>query len=144
MKEKIFCSVIGTIGGVIAYLLGGFDAALIALVAAMGVDYISGLIAGVFKKSPKTQTGALESRVGLKGLFRKGGVLAIVIVANILDQLTGSSFIRDAIIIAYITNEIISVTENVGLMGVPIHPQIKKAIDILKSKSESGDKPNDT
>lgn len=48
----------------------------------------------------------------------------------------GSTFIRDAVVIAFIVNETISIVENAGLMGVPIPAAITKAIDILKQKAE--------
>ena len=78
MKDY-FCMAIGAIGGVIAGLFGGWDAAMQTLVIFMAVDYITGLIvAGVFHASPKTKTGTLESRAGWKGLIRKGETLLIV------------------------------------------------------------------
>ncbi|MGN6711246.1 phage holin family protein [Anaerocolumna jejuensis] len=81
---------------------------------------ISGIIvAGVFKNSTKSETGALESKAGWKGLFRKGMTLLIVLIAYRLDLAVGTTYIKDAVIIAYIANEVISVTENAGLMGVP-------------------------
>lgn len=102
----------------------------------MAADYITGLIvAGVFKKSPKTETGALESKAGWKGLFRKGGTLLVVLIACRLDMELGINYIRDAVIIAFIINEVVSLAENVGLMGVPIPKPILNAIDILKKKS---------
>ena len=49
----------------------------------------------------------------------------------------GSNFIRDAVVIAFIANETISIIENAGLMGIPIPAAIMRAIDILKNKAES-------
>ena len=109
----------------------------------MGVDYITGLIlAGVFKKSPKTPNGALESRAGWKGLARKGITLLMVLVAYRLDQIINTSYIRDAVVIAFIANESISIIENAALMGIPIPKPIIKGIEILKEKSK--DDTNDT
>lgn len=128
---------IGVIGGFIASLFGGWDAALVTLIIFMGIDYVTGLIvAGVFHKSEKTANGALESRVGWKGLCRKGVTLLVVLVACRLDLVMGSNFIRDAVIIAFIANETISIIENAGLMGIPIPAAIMRAIEILKSKAE--------
>jgi len=128
-------SVLGVIGGVIANLLGGWDMALQTLVLFMAVDYITGLIvAGVFKKSSKTENGALESKAGWKGLFKKGVTLMIVLVATQLDKMTGTEIIRDAVIIAYVANEAISIIENAGLMGVPIPDIIKRTLEMLKNK----------
>lgn len=129
---------IGVIGGFIASLFGGWDAALVTLVIFMGIDYVTGLIvAGVFHNSEKTTNGALESRVGWKGLCRKGVTLLVVLVACRLDLMIGSNFIRDAVIIAFIVNETISIIENAGLMGIPIPTAIMRAIEILKNKAES-------
>ena len=75
MKDTI-CTAIGLIGGAIAALFGGWDTALQTLVIFMAIDYITGLVvAGVFHASPKTKTGALESKAGWKGLIRKGETL---------------------------------------------------------------------
>ena len=137
MKHTVFTG-IGVVGGFIASLFGGWDAALVTLVIFMGVDYVTGLIvAGVFHTSEKTPGGGLESRAGWKGLCRKGGTLLVVLVACRLDLVMGSNFIRDAVVIAFIANETISIIENAGLMGIPIPAAIMRAIDILKNKAES-------
>ena len=108
------------------------------LIIFMGVDYVTGLIvAGVFHNSEKTKNVALESRAGWKGLCRKGVPLLVVLVACRLDLVMGSNFIRDAVVIAFIANETISIIENAGLMGIPIPAAIMRAIDILKNKAES-------
>ena len=136
MKNGL-CTVIGTVGGFIASLFGGWDTALATLLIFMAVDYGTGLIvAGVFHKSQKTESGALESRAGWKGLCRKGTSLLVVLVAYRLDLVIGSNFVKDATIIAFIANETISIIENAGLMGAPIPAVIVKAIDVLKQKAD--------
>ena len=136
--KEVICVVIGLLGSGIATLFGGWDTGLATLVLFMAIDYVSGLIvAGVFKKSQKTDTGALESRAGFKGLCRKGMMLLFVLVAYRLDLLIGSDYIRDAIIIGFVANELISIVENAGLMGIPIPEPIIKAIDLLQKKSDS-------
>ena len=135
MKQAL-CLCVGAVGAWIAGLFGGFDAALVTLTLFMAADYITGmLVAGVFHRSPKTETGALESRAGLKGLLRKGGMLLTVLVACRLDLMLGSDFIRDAAVIAFAANETISIIENLALMGVPVPKILTEAIEILK-KSE--------
>ena len=137
MKKGI-CTTIGIIGSGIATLFGGFDAALVTLILFMGIDYITGLIvAGVFHKSDKTETGSLESLAGWKGLCRKGVTLLIVLIACRLDLMMGSNFIRDAVVIAFVANETISIIENAGLMGIPIPAAIVRAIEVLKNKADS-------
>lgn len=137
MKEGI-CTGIGIIGGLIASLFGGWDAGLATLIIFMAVDYLSGLIvAGVFHKSSKTDSGALESKICWKGLCRKCMVLVFVLVAYRLDLVINTNYIRDAVIIAFIANELISIVENAGLMGLPMPDAITKAIDILQKKPDS-------
>lgn len=129
--------IIGVLGSAAAHYLGGWDVALQTLIFFMAIDYITGLtVAGVFKKSGKSENGALESRAGWKGLCRKGMTLLIVLVAAQLDLVAGTDVIRNAAIIAYIVNETISIIENAGLMGVPIPSIIKKALDALQSNSQ--------
>nr|DAN55158.1 MAG TPA: holin [Caudoviricetes sp.] len=135
MKSNILYSTVGIVGGVIAAMFGGWSDALITLIVFMSIDYATGLIvAGVFKKSKKSESGALESRAGFKGLCRKGVALLIVLVAVRLDIVMHTSYIKDAVIIAFIANESISIIENAGLMGIPIPGVIAKAIDVLKEK----------
>lgn len=137
MMKNGLCTIVGTVGGFIASLFGGWDTALATLLIFMAVDYVTGLIvAGVFHKSQKTESGALESRAGWKGLCRKGTSLLVVLVAYRLDLVIGSNFVKDATIIAFIANETISIIENAGLMGAPIPAVIVKAIDVLKQKAD--------
>ena len=141
MNSRELCTYVGVIGGAIAGLFGGWDTALQTLVIFMAVDYITGLIvAGVFHTSPKTKTGTLESRAGWKGLCRKGVSLLVVLVACRLDAIIGSSFIRDATVIAFACNETISIIENAGLMGVPIPAALTKAVDVLKQRAEKAER----
>lgn len=135
--KQIICATSGIVGGVIASLFGGWTAALTTLIVFMAIDYFSGLaVAGIFHKSKKTESGALESRAGFKGLCRKGMILLFVLIGFRLDLALDTEYIKDAICIAFILNELISITENAGLMGIPIPSVITKAIDVLKTKSE--------
>lgn len=117
--------------------IGGFDAALLTLVIFMSVDFISGLVvAGVFHKSQKSATGALESKAGWKGLSRKCMTLLFVLIGHRLDLMLGIDYVRSAVIIGFAANELISIVENAGLMGLPLPDAVIRAIDLLKDKSE--------
>jgi len=129
------------VGSGIANILGGWDSALLTLLVFMAIDYLTGMIvAGVFKKSKKTENGALESRAGFKGIVRKFSQLLVVLVAVYLDKLVGGSYIRTAAIIFFCANEGISILENVGLMGVPYPKFLKDALEVLRKKSDEGQK----
>ena len=135
--KKIFITLIGVLGGVAVHLFGEWDAALQTLILFMAIDWITGgiILPAVFKKSPKSGNGALESRAGWKGLCRKGMTLLFVLIATQLDLLAGTSYLRDAVCMAFIANEALSIVENAGLMGVPLPEVLRMAIDVLQKKS---------
>ena len=136
IKEQV-CVLTGVVGSTIATLFGGWDKGMVTLVLFMAIDYVSGLVvAGVFKKSNKTDSGTLESRAGWKGLCRKCMTLLFVLIAYRLDLIIGTNYIRDAVIIGFVANELISIVENAGLMGLPLPAVISKAVDVLTKKGE--------
>ena len=139
MKETIF-GAIGAAGAFVAAQFGGWDAALATLIIFMVIDYVTGfVVAGVFHKSPKSETGALESKAGWKGLCRKGMVLILVLVGCRIDAVIGANYVRDAVCIGFIANEAVSILENAGLMGLPMPKILNDAIDILNKKSDKGE-----
>ena len=103
------------------------------LILCMALDYLTGMMAaGIFHKSKKSAEGGLESRSGWKGLCR----LLIVLVSYRMDLIAGTDFICNAVMAAYLVNELLSITENLGLMGVPVPKVLSGAIDLLRQKSE--------
>lgn len=134
--KALFYAVTATIGGLVTHLLGGWSHDMNTLLIFMAIDFISGLaLATIFKNSTKTHGGALESRACMKGLFRKGMILVFVMVGNRLDLTLGTDYIRTTVIIGFIANELISIIENAGLMGVKFPKVISDSVEILKSKS---------
>ena len=135
MKVKVF-TYFGAGAGAITALFGGWDAALQTLILFMIIDWITGgiLLPVVFRKSPKSENGALESRAGWKGLCRKSMTLLFVLIAVRLDLLIGTDYLRDAFCIAFIANEALSIVENAGLMGIPMPEMLMRSIDILQKK----------
>ena len=144
MTKTGLLTAIGLAGAVLAKYLGGWDVKLNFLLILMAIDFVTGLmVAGIFKKSKKTETGALSSNVGWRGICKKVMVLLFVLIGHQLDLTLGTNgFSRAAIIIASAGNELISITENAGLMGVPVPETIMNAIDLLKKKKEAT--PNET
>ena len=139
-NQDIFSIILGAIGGIVTTLFGGWDTGMTSLLIFMAIDYFSGLVvAGVFKQSPKSESGALESRAGWRGLCRKGMTLLFVLIAYRLDLLIGTNYIRDSVVIGFCVNELLSIVENAGLMGVPLPGIIVKALDVLKHKAEFED-----
>ena len=135
--KEILTAGVGALGGLMSWLYGGFGDAMLVLIVFMALDYMTGLIvAGVFHKSSKSETGALESKAGWKGLCRKGMTLGIVMMAALLDRIMGTAYIRDAVVVGFIFNESLSILENAGLMGVSYPRALKNALDLLNQKGE--------
>lgn len=136
LKNEIYYA-IGLIGGFLSYILGGFDMALNTLLSFMIIDIIMGLFNSfVFKNSDKTENGKLSSSVLFRGLSKKVLILVYVIIANKLDQFMGLNYVRDGVCIAFIIEELTSILEIGGLMGVPLPDIIKNSIEILKGKEK--------
>ena len=132
MKESL-CTALGLMGAALSWAFGGWDAALTALMICISVDYISGsLVALVFHNSNKSSSGAYKSAYGLKGLCKKGMMLLFVLGAVQIDRLLGSEYVRDAVCIGFCSNEILSITENLGLAGVPMPQAVVKALEQLQ------------
>lgn len=124
------------IGAAAAWAFGGWDSAMIALVICIAADYVSGsIVALVFHKSTKSQTGAYNSAYGLKGLCKKGLMLMFVLVAVQIDRILGTDYVRNAVCIGFCANEILSITENLGLAGVPMPQIVVKALELLQKES---------
>lgn len=129
MKE-ISSSIIAVVCTGCIYLLGGWDVSLICLIVAIAIDYISGVMKAFVKKE-------LSSKIGLYGLLKKVGVLLVVMLAVVVDRVTGETgMIRSLVIYYFVANEGLSVLENLGQTGVPIPISIKKALKALKKESK--------
>jgi toxin secretion/phage lysis holin len=141
-REGEVATILGLVGSFVVSLFGGFDIGMYILFGFMAFDWLTGIIlAGVFKKSTKTEGGALSSKAGQIGLLRKGLTLGVVIMAHCFDLLIGQgNYFRDGALLAFIVNESVSILENLGAMNVWIPPIIKKAIEILKDKTDAEDK----
>jgi toxin secretion/phage lysis holin len=128
---------IAIVGTAIAEALGGWDTSLKVLIIFMAIDYITGILCAlVWKKSPKSESGAFESKASLKGLIRKCAVLILVYIGALLDELTEQHIVRTAVIIFFIANDGFSIIENLGIMGVPMPEAIKNAFELLQMKKD--------
>ena len=138
--DKII-KVLAAIGGAIVGALGGWDPLMGVLLAAMAADYVSGFIVAWMKKSPKTECGGLSSKVGARGLLKKGLMLLVVLVATQLDRairVDGNMF-RDAVCWFYVANEVISLMENMGIAGVRFPPKLMDVLGITRQKKQDDD-----
>lgn len=136
MKNS-FCIVLGSVCAVASAFLGGFDNIVIALATLMCTDLLTGVfLALLFHKSPKTEGGLVSSKVFLLGAFRKIYMLILCGMGHQLDTVLGTAFLRDGIVYAFMANEILSIVENAGLMGIPIPKVLESGLEILNGKSD--------
>lgn len=136
MQNKYYV-ITGTAGAFFSYIFGGFDIPMQGLLIFMIIDYLMGFACAAFyRKSTKTESGGLSSAAGFKGLVKKCVIIGLVAIATWADIIAETNFIRNAVCIAFIANEALSIIENAGQMGVPIPSALKKAVDVLKSKGE--------
>lgn len=136
---------LSAIAGGIASMFGGFDTMLRVLVVCMVVDYLTGWAVALMGKSPKTESGFLDSNIGFKGICKKCMILAMVLMATYLDRaIGGSAIFRNIVIWFYVANEALSVVENLALAGVPFPDGVKRALEQIKKKNNEApvdDKP---
>ncbi len=135
MKETILTMKLGfsLIGGIIGFMFGEIDGLLLALVAFVVIDYVTGFICAWTEKK-------LSSEVGAKGIAKKVFIFMLVAVANIIDTqiLRNGAAIRTAVIFFYIANEGVSICENAGRLGLPIPEKLKMVLEQLNEEEENG------
>lgn len=124
-------------GGAISAALGGWDAGAIALVVAMGMDYLLGIFMGLAGKSPKSTNGGLASNIMFTGLLKKICELLIVWLMVVIEPVLGVDFLRDAAVTGYLVTETLSIVENMAVLGVPMPDIVTKALDLMRAKDSS-------
>ena len=130
---KWFYSVTAVFGGVIGYLTGQWNAPMYALLVLMGIDFVTGIIKGAMSKSEKTENHGLQSSVMFIGLLRKSTCLLVVAAAHWMDIVLDITVIRDACVMCFIANELLSLIENCGAIGIPIPEKLRNCVEELKS-----------
>ena len=116
-----------TVGG---YLLGARDGMIMALLAMIIIDFISGVIVAIARRE-------LDSRVMYMGGIKKVGILSIVAVGNILDVvLELGGMLRTLTISYFIANEGISLLENWSKIGLPVPEKLKRVLKQLRDDVE--------
>ena len=128
--DKVISLIASEFATVFIFLVGEIDVALICLIIAIVLDYISGIIKAF-------NTKQLSSKIGFKGILKKIGILVLVMLAVLVDRVSGNTgAIRTLVIYYFVANEGLSILENLGEAGIPIPNAIKKALKALKDQSK--------
>ena len=128
--DKVISLIASEVATVFIFLVGEIDVALICLLIAIVLDYISGIIKAF-------NTKQLSSKIGFKGILKKIGILVLVMLAVLVDRVGGNTgAIRTLVIYYFVANEGLSILENLGEAGIPIPNAIKKALKVLKDQSK--------
>lgn len=124
--------IIAAVGGFFGWFLGGFDGFLYALFVFVIIDYITGIMVAILEKK-------LSSEIGFRGIFKKVLIFCLVAVGQIIDSqiIKTGSVLRTAVIFFYLSNEGISILENVALIGLPVPQKLKDVLEQLKKDEEN-------
>ncbi|KIL37713.1 holin [Cohnella kolymensis] len=116
------------LGSTMTFAFGQWTETLTLLSVLIAIDYITGVTAAIRDGS------GLDSKVGFWGLFKKGLILLVVLLAHRVDVLLGTEMVMGGAVYFYIVNELLSVIENFGRIGVPLPPSLRKVIQILRDR----------
>lgn len=137
MKENIFKLTFAAIVGGLSAYLNIMAVPVIVLIAVMIIDYATGMFKAWINAS-------LSSRIGLIGILKKVGYLLVVCTAGVIDWLISSGldkigikidvgfYIGVIVVIWFIINELISILENLAIIGVPLPKFLTSLIHKLK------------
>lgn len=129
MYERELGGIAALFGAVTGYLYGGWTVMMNALLVFAIVDWLSGWAAAWMR-------GELMSKKGYIGVAKKVGMFVIVTISHLIDGIMGDAHIlRDAVIFFYLANEVLSIIENAGKMGIPLPPALIKAVAVLEEKA---------
>ncbi|PYY28391.1 phage holin family protein [Paenibacillus illinoisensis] len=140
--QKFMVGSLVTIG---AYLFGGWSDGLILLAILCVVDYITGMAASIYEgnKFPTDPTRGLSSNKGFWGIFKKSLMFLVIATLHRIDLLLGLDgslgFMLGGLFF-YIGNELVSFIENLVRLDVPLPKQLKQAVTVFQSKSETNNK----
>ena len=129
--DNILKNILAGVCTVLSFLFGDIEGMMVALIALIVLDYISGVIAAAVEKR-------LSSEVGAKGIAKKIFMLLIVALANIVDiNVIGDGHVLKTVtVVFYICNECISLIENAGRIGVPVPKKLLDVLEQLRDKDK--------
>ena len=120
----------GLVGGLLSALFGEPDTFLYTLLFCICADYLTGILAAIYRKK-------LNSKIGFRGILKKVMILTIVALSHRLGEMVDFPTLRVVICTFYIANESLSVLENATYMNIPYSKKLKTVLEQLKEKEDS-------
>lgn len=113
--------------GIVEGVLGGWDGLLSALILFMVVEYLTQILVAILNKKRTNE-------IGFCGIAKKVSIIFLVAIGNVIDVLViqNGSIIRTAVIFFYLSNEGVTIIENVAILGLPIPQRLKDILEQLK------------
>lgn len=133
MKDNITLIIASVLGPLISFFYGSLSITLIVLIALMGIDFLTGIMDGVYNNN-------LDSRYCYKGIFKKITILIMVAVSHLCDVALNITVCMNIVIIFYLTNEAISIIENSAKLGVPFPKKVLKILNQIKEENDIDEK----
>lgn len=106
-------------------------------------DYITGIVAAPYRKEK------IESYKGFRGIAKKMCMWLLVILGMVMDymitfasanmgiQLSFTCLVAVAVVVWLISNELISILENISDIGVPLPEFLMNLAKLMKDKTQS-------
>lgn len=133
MNQNMFNFAVGVAGAAIGYAFGAWSQLLNFFMLVIVIDYVTGIAASIKEKK------GLNSNFGFWGIAKKGLMLVVVMLAHRADLLLGTEVAMTGAIYFYVANELISITENYGRLGLPLPDRVKRLIQVLRDKGGGGE-----
>lgn len=133
--EAIWGTITGVMGVVAEVLFGTWSDALMALIVAMLIDYVSGVIAAYINPAL-----SLNSQRGFRGILKKIMILLLVSLGHVLDTAMHQQIICIAVTYFFLGNEGLSIVENAAKAGVPIPAKLRDRLEQLAEEKEGRNK----
>lgn len=144
LKQRILEFFSALVGGIASFFTG-LPPLMWVLLAVMGLDYLTGLACGFKGVSAKTESGKLASTAAFAGLLKKAMILAIVLLAALVDQAIAMSAgidfaaVTGATCLWFVASEGLSIVENAATLGVKIPRVLQKALEVMQDKDKEDD-----
>lgn len=142
MKKTILKTAVAALGASAAAYFGALAAPLLVLLGVMLIDYVTGIVKAFL-------TAKLSSRTGLRGILKKLCYMAMVAVGAAVDYLLAGALEAAGIAVELklycgmlvsvwlIVNELISILENLSVIGVPGFPALNRLLSRLRTTMET-------